>query len=184
MWEQPSARVAGPTLSESGWGKQLTRRLSPQYFSRVRPERWADDQFGVKGAQCPRKEHCGGASTLPSNGPAPGPQNLLDEEVLRSKAGDHNCMNGHVVDNACCCQHGVIKDRGEAGATNAKEGAIPPSNRGREWGGDTRAMYGVFDVVAIFCATLLARGWSLLKASRGQQPITHEPDRGQHYVGL
>ena len=121
---------------------------------------------------------------MPSDGPAPGPQNLLHEEVLRSEVGDLQCMNSHVVDDACCCQHGVVKDRGEAGTAWAKDGPVPPPNRGREREGDGSTMQNVLDGVSFLTTAKLAGAKATLEASSSEEAVADDADRGQHNVGL
>ncbi len=94
---------------------------------------------------------------MPGDCPSPGPKNLLDGEVLWTQTGNLNGVNGHVIDDACCRQHPVVKDSGEACATRAEKWAIPPSNRGCEWEGDARPMTGMPDIIDHLLAWLCVR---------------------------
>ena len=123
--------VAGPALSASRVGKQLPMFLGRQVIRQVRPDGrggWPKDG----GPQCPSEEHCRGPPAMSGNSPAPGPQNLFQEEVRRAEVDHCQGMGGKVIDDACCGQHGIIKDRSEEGTSGSVERAIPAPNRDRE----------------------------------------------------
>ena len=121
---------------------------------------------------------------MPSDGPASGPQNLLDEKILRSEVSDLQCMNGHVVDDACCCQHGVTKDCSEASPARAENRAIPSTDRISEGEGDGCTMDYVLNGVSFLTAAKLAGAKPALEASRSEEAVTYEANRCQHQVGL
>ncbi len=66
------------------------------------------------------------APAVPRDCPGPSPQDLLDEGVLGTKLGNLNGMNSHVVDDARCSQHVIIKDSSKASSTRAENGPIHP----------------------------------------------------------
>ena len=55
----------------------------------------------VEGPERSGTEHCEGPPTKTSNSPAPGPKNLLQEEVLGAEADHCQCMSGKVIKDAC-----------------------------------------------------------------------------------
>ncbi len=69
---------------------------------------------------------------MSGNSSAPGPQNLLQEEVRRAEVDHCQGMGGKVIDDASCGQHGIIEDRSEAGTSGSVKRAIPAPNRDRE----------------------------------------------------
>jgi hypothetical protein len=91
--------VAKPTLSASRRGKRLTLFLGRQVIKQVRPERKRGGWLKVVRPQCSSKENGGGPTTGPRNSPAPGPQDLFQEEVLGAKADHCKGMsaNGRVM---------------------------------------------------------------------------------------
>ncbi len=80
---------------------------------------------------------------MSSDSPAPGPQNLFEEEVLGAKAGNRQSMNGQVVDDACYCQHGVAKDRGKASTARTEYRTVPRPNRSCEGERNGRAVKNI-----------------------------------------
>ena len=89
----------GPNLAASRWGKQLPMFLGRQVIRQVRPDGrggWPKDG----GPQCPSEEHCRGPPAMSGNSPAPGPQNLLQEEVRRAEVDHCQGMGGKVIDDA------------------------------------------------------------------------------------
>ncbi len=84
-------------------GKQVVRQVQPERERRS----WLMDG----GPQCPSEEHCGGPPTVSSNSPAPGPQNLLQEKVLRAEVDHCQSMGGKVIDDTSRGQHGTNENR-------------------------------------------------------------------------
>ena len=110
---------------------------------------------------------------MTSNSPAPGPQDLFQEEVLGAKADHCKGMSGHVVDDASGGQQSIIKNSSKASATRSEKRPIPAPDRGREWEGDGRAMNEVLDSVAFGGAAQFAWAKAALKPGAGKAPIAN-----------
>ncbi len=119
---------------------------------------------------------------MSGNSPASGPENLLQEEALRAEVDYCQGMGGKIIDDTCCRQHGVAKDRSKAGTSRSKVGAIPGPNPVREREGDGRAVNEVFNCVSLFGAAQFARIKALLKAGRSEEPVADHANRGHHDI--
>ena len=121
---------------------------------------------------------------MSGNSPASGPENLFQEEALRAEVDHCQGMGGKIIDDTCCSQHGVVKDRSEARTTRSKEGPIPAPNPDREWESNGSAMDEMLCCVSFIGAAQLARAEASLKTGRGKEPVANHAQRGHHYVGF